>query len=271
MSPGVVDNSTHTTRIAGIVAKPVNLIFSFLTQTGRIGVFFLRTLKTSFLNPPPWRELSQQFVEIGVESLPVLIGVSIFIGMNVALEGYTTFLRFGGENMVGVFAGMTEVRELCPAIAAGILTAKAGTRMAASIGLMRIKEQIDALEVMAVDPFRQIVAPRFLATLVMIPCLILISDAVAICSTYLVATIQLGLDPGAFWNHTISYLHPIDLINGMIKGVFFGAIISSISCYFGFSAEKGPEGVGRATNRAVVITGMIVIMVNLVLTNLMYG
>ena len=247
-----------------------DFLFESLAETGRFAVFFLRTLIAVFTTKPNLPEVVRQCISVGVESLPVLAGVSMFIGMNVALEGYSTFLRFGGENMVGVFAGLAEIRELCPATAAAILTAKAGTQMAASIGLMRIKEQIDALEVMAVDPIQHLVAPRFIATVLMIPCLILVSDAVAIGSTYVVSTVQLGLDPGAFWSYTVSYLRPSDLTNGMIKGLFFGAILSTMSCYFGYVAERGPEGVGKATNKAVVITGVILIFVNLLLTDVMY-
>lgn len=254
-----------------LINKGVYSIFLLLAETGKLWLFFFRTVKTVFTTLPVKNEVLKQAVEIGIESLPVLAAVSVFIGMNVAIEGYSTFLRFGGENMIGVFAGMTEIRELCPAIAAAIVTAKAGTRIAASIGLMRIKEQIDALEVMAVDPFRFIIAPRFIATIIMFPFLVLISDAIAIGSTYLVARIQLGLDPGSFWNYTVSYIHMSDIYNGMIKGLVFGVIISVMCCYFGFVAEKGPVGVGRATNKAVVFTGMVLILINLVLTDMMYN
>ncbi len=254
-----------------LVVRALMSVLTFFAETGRIVRFFIRILQTTVTHLPPRREFLQQLFEVGIDSLPVLAAVSVFIGMNVALEGYATFLSFGGESMVGVFAGLTEVRELCPAIAAGILTAKAGTRMAASIGLMRIKEQIDALEVMAVDPMQYIVLPRFLATVIMIPCLILVSDALAIGATYVVSTVQLDLDPGSFWSYTVSYIHFSDIINGMIKGVCFGAIIAAMSCYFGFVAERGPEGVGRATNKAVVITGLVVILVNLLLTDIMYN
>ncbi len=248
-----------------------NTVLGFFAELGRLLLFLLQTIRSSATHLPDFSQLFHQCYEIGIQSLLVLVAVSVFVGMSVALEGYTVFLSFGGENMVGVFAGMTEVRELCPAIAAAILVAKAGTRMTASIGLMKIKEQIDALEVMAVDPVQYLVVPRFLATLIMIPCLILISDAVAIGATYAVSTWQLGLDPGAFWNYTITYIGFMDLINGMIKGLVFGVIIATMCCYFGFRAEKGPEGVGRATNKAVVLTGMVTILANLAMTNIMYG
>lgn len=244
---------------------------AFFAHTGRLVRFAGRTLATAATTRPEGKQVLAQCVEVGLESIPVLVAVSIFIGMNVAIEGYATFLAFGGENMIGVFAGLTLVRELCPAIAAAILTAKAGTRMTSTIGLMRIKEQIDALEVMAVDPVRFIVVPRFFATILTVPCLVLVSDAVAIGASYLVSTVQLGLDPGAFWYYTVSYLTPADLGNGMIKGLVFGAIISIMCCYFGYVAQKGPEGVGRATNQAVVFTGMVVIAANLAMTNVMYG
>lgn len=255
----------------GLYMKSVYTTLGFFSVTGRLLLFFLRTMKTVLTTVPDHKELVRQMVEIGLQSIPVLAATSVFIGMNVAIQGYSTFLRFGGENMLGVFTGMTLIRELCPAIAAAIITAKAGTRMAASIGLMRIKEQIDALEVMAVDPFHFIVAPRFLAAVIMFPFLVLISDAIAIGASYMVAVLQLGLDPGAFWNFTIRYIHISDIINGMIKGLVFGMLIGVMCCYFGFVAEKGPEGVGRATNKAVVFTGMVLILVNLALSELMYS
>ena len=253
------------------VGRLLNPLSAVLAETGRIVRFGAALLRAAFTSLPPAGEFVRQLYEIGVESLPVLAAVSVFIGMNVALEGYATMLRFGGESMVGVFAGMTEVRELCPAIAAGVITAKAGTRMASTLGLMRIKEQIDALEVMSVDPVRHLALPRFWAAVVVTPCLIVLSDSIAIAATYLVSTVQLGLDPGSFWDHTVAYLHFSDIRNGMLKGVCFGAVIALLCCHFGFWAGRGPEGVGRATNRAVVVTGMVTILVNLALTDLLYN
>jgi len=240
-------------------------------EAARLMRFAGRTFATMATSLPPAGEFVKQCVEVGLQSLAIVMVVSTSIGLTVALQGYYTFRQLGGESLVSVFAGMTEVRELCPAIAAGVITAKAGTRMAASLGLMRIKEQIDALEVMAVDPYRFLVLPRVWASLIMTPCLILISVATAFAATYGLSTWRLGLDPGAFWHYTVTYIHFADIANGLIKGAVFGALIAIIACYFGFHAAKGPEGVGRATNRAVVITGMVVILVNLVLTNLMYG
>lgn len=247
-----------------------DVIPAFFVHVARLGLFFLHTLRACFAWNWPRREFLTQLVEVGLDSLPVLVGVSIFIGTSVALEGFSVFSRFGGENMIGAFVGMSLLRELCPAIAAGILTAKAGTRISAALGLMRIKQQIDALEVMAVDPMSYLVAPRFLAMLVMIPCLILVSDVTALLAGFAVNTWQLGLDPGAFMRYLLDFVTFQDILNGMIKGLFFGAVIATLACYFGFGAEQGPEGVGRATNRTVVYSGVLAIIVNLILTDIMY-
>lgn len=247
-----------------------NGVPAFFVHIGRLGLFFLRTLRACLAFRWPRGEFINQMVEVGLDSLPVLAGVSLFIGMSVALEGYSVFSRFGGENMIGAFVGMSLLRELCPAIAAGILTAKAGTRIAAALGLMRIKQQIDALEVMAVDPMSYLVAPRFLAMLLMIPCLILVSDVTALLAGFAVNTWQLGLDPGAFMRYLQDFVSFQDILNGMVKGLFFGAVIATLACYFGFGAEQGPEGVGRATNRTVVYSGVLTIIVNLILTDIMY-
>ncbi len=242
-----------------------------LALVGRLTAFGVRTVYTLFTTRPLLGETIRHARQTAFESLPVLAAVSVFMGMLITVQAFATFSKFGGEGMIGMFSGMALVRELCPAIAAAIMTAKSGTQIASTIGLMRIKEQIDALEVMAVDPFQFLVVPRLLAMLVVIPCLILYSYVFAFASSYLVGTVQFGLDSGTFLQSALSYVGLRDIGNGMIKGAFFGVIIAVQCSYFGYVADKGPEGVGQATNKAVVFTGIVAIAVNLVLTDMMYG
>lgn len=242
-----------------------------LAGLGRATAFFIRSVKTSLTHPPELNAFLKQTTEIGFESLSVVIAVSIFIGLSTALEGFLAFSRLGGESLVALFASMTQIRELCPAIAAAILTARAGTRMAATLGLMRIREQIDALEVMGVDPVHHLVVPRVWATMLAAPALVLISDAVALGSTFMVSVFQMGQDPVTFWSYVKGHVEPFDLGVGALKGLIFGLFLSVLSCYFGFVAGKGPEGVGRAANQAVVTTAVVLIGLNLLLTWIFYA
>jgi phospholipid/cholesterol/gamma-HCH transport system permease protein len=254
-----------------LVTPVATAVVLLLREIGLILLFTARTFRAAVTTKPQWREFFAQTTVVGLQTLPVLIGVGIFVGMNVAIQAYGTFKVFGGENFLPSFSGIASVRELCPSLAAAIIAAKAGTQMAASIGTMKIREQIDALEVMAVDPYGYLVVPRLWAMLLMVPCLVLIADFVSMGSLYIVGVYQLGLDPGTFWVHMLDSIGVLDLVYGMLKGLFFATVIVILSCYFGFKTDKGAKGVGQATNRAIVYCGMVMIVGNMVLTKWMYG
>ncbi len=220
--------------------------------------------------PPPGRTLEEAY-RIGVQSLPVLLVISIFVGTNLALQGYKAFTPLGGQRLVGMFVAMAGVRELAPLIAAAMVAAKAGTEMASQIAVMRTREQIDALEVMAVNPYWFLVTPRLYGILLVMPALSLISVGVTVLASLLVSVFQLGLNAATFLEFARSSITMNDIFAGSVKAVIFAVIICFVSCYCGFVSEKGPEGVGRATNRAVVVSCITCVMFNTLVSQVLYG
>ena len=220
--------------------------------------------------PPPGRTVEEAY-RIGVQSLPVLLTISVFVGTNLSLQGYNAFVPLGGQHLVGMFVALAGVRELAPIIAAAMVASKAGTEMASQIAVMKTRDQIDALEVMAVNPAWYLVTPRFYGILLVMPALTVIAIAVTISSSYLVAVYQLGLNGSEFLGFVRSSTHGFDLIAGLIKGVVFGAVICLVSTFCGFASRKGPEGVGQATNAAVVISSVICVSLNYLVSQVLYG
>jgi len=208
---------------------------------------------------------------IGIRSLPILLIISAFVGTNLALQGYNAFKPLGGQRLVGMFVALAGVRELAPTIAAAMVAAKAGTEMASQIAVMRLREQIDALEVMAVNPLAWLVAPRLFGILLVMPALTIIAIFTMTSSAYAVAVFQLGLNGQTFMAFAAEGVDQIDFFYGVVKALLFGVIICTVSCWYGFRAGKGPEGVGRATNGAVVTAAVACVCLNYFVSELLYG
>ncbi len=219
---------------------------------------------------PGWSVLEAAYA-IGIRSLPILLVIAAFVGTNLSLQGYAAFKPLGGQRMVGMFVGLAGVRELAPIIAASMVAAKAGTEMASQVGVMRIREQLDALEVMAVNPLAHVIAPRLLGILVVLPALTVVAIFTMIAAAYGVAVWQLDLNGDTFLRFAADGITPLDLVYGQIKGLFFGVLICTVSCWYGFECGPGPEGVGQATNRAVVTSAVLCVSLNYFLSELMYG
>ena len=238
---------------------------------GRFALFCGQVARASIRKPPPpGRTLAHAF-DIGVRSLPILVVIAAFIGTNLSVQGYSAFLPLGGERLVGLFVALAGVRELAPIIAASMVTAKAGTEMASQIAVMRIRDQIDALEVMAVNPHWYLVVPRFLAILLVLPPLTLIATFIMVAAAYMAAVYQLDINGADFLEYAEGALTPMDLLFGMFKGLIFGAIICLVSCYNGFRSGPGPRGVGAATNRAVVVVSVSCVIINYFISEALYG
>lgn len=220
--------------------------------------------------PPPGRSLEEAY-RIGVQSLPVLLAISVFVGSNLTLQGYNAFRPLGGQRLVGMFVALAGVRELAPIIAASMIAAKAGTEMASQIAVMRTREQIDALEVMAVNPLWYLVTPRMYGIILVMPALTLISVFTTVLSAFAVATLQLGLSGQVFLEFARGATQMRDLVIGECKGFIFGIVICLVSCFCGFVSKKGPEGVGQATNSAVVISAVTCVTINYFVSQAFYG
>ena len=244
---------------------------NMLHRLGSFSLFSISLLSATLRHGVQWRDILAQAHRIGIRSLSILLVLNIFIGSNLALQGYHAFSPLGGQRMVGLFVSLAGVRELAPIIAASMVAAKAGTEMASQLGVMRIGQQLDALEVMAVNPLAYLVAPRMIGILLMLPALTIIAIFVMLSAAYAVCIFQLGMNGHEFIQFAQESIEPIDFLYGALKAMFFGAIICTVSCYFGFHCGKGPEGVGQATNRAVVTSSVVCIGLNYFVSELLYG
>ena len=231
-----------------------------LEETGRVLLLQGSVFKWIARRPFELRNIAKQMLEIGVNSLPVVLITAVFTGMVLALQSYTSFKRFGAEGFVGSVVALSMTRELGPVLAAIIVTGRAGASMAAEIATMRVTEQIDALETLATNPVKYLVVPRFLSGIIMLPALAVISDIVGIIGGYFVTVSLLGTSSTSYMKATLDFLQVEDIYNGLIKAAFFGAAFTLISCYKGFYAEGGAEGVGRATTGAVVVSSMTILI-----------
>jgi phospholipid/cholesterol/gamma-HCH transport system permease protein len=208
--------------------------------------------------------------EVGVRSLPVVLITAIFTGAVLALQTHSGFKRFGAEGLVGSVVSLSITRELGPVLASIMVAGRVGSSMAAELGTMRVTEQIDALITMATDPVRYLVLPRFIASLLMLPILVVFADLIGILGGYIVAVNALGTSSTTYINRTLQYLEFADVSVGLIKAVVFGMIITIVGCQMGFYTEGGAEGVGRATTRAVVGASILILISNYVLTALLF-
>jgi len=243
-----------------------------LARLGRAGLFLTRLLAAvpaQFLTP---RRLARQVFSVGVMSLVIILVSGLFVGMVLGLQGYNTLVDFGSESSLGIVVALSLVRELGPVLSALLFAGRAGSALTAEIGLMKATEQLSALEMMAVDPFRRVLAPRWLAGFISLPLLAAVFSAVGILGGYLVGVKLLGLDPAPYWSHMESGVDFFDdILNGVIKSVVFGAVVTWVAVFEGYDAVPTAEGVGRATTRTVVTASLAVLGADFLLTALMFG
>ncbi len=217
---------------------------------------------------PPYRldRFFQQMEFVGVRSTGIIVLTAVFTGAVFALQAGKVYALFNMESMVGATVGMSLTREIAPVFAALMVTARACSAMAAELGTMRVTEQIDAMETMAVNPLQYLVAPRMIACTVMVPLLTMIYNYVGVVGSYIVGIHLLGINEGPFLNRLYYYVDADDIWGGLIKAACFGFLIAAISCYMGFRARGGAQGVGRATTRAVVVSAVTILIVDYFLT-----
>jgi phospholipid/cholesterol/gamma-HCH transport system permease protein len=241
-----------------------------VAEAGRVIILLGQTVGWIFRPPMQVREILKQMEEVGVRSFPVVIITAGFTGMVLALQTFTGFKRFNAESMVGSIVSISMTRELGPVLTGLMVAGRVGSAMAAELGTMRVTEQIDALYTLATNPIKYLIVPRFLAATIMLPILVIFSDVIGILGGYLVGVRMLGANPTLYVRRTWDFLEINDLYSGLIKAVFFGMIIATISCYQGFSTEGGAEGVGRATTKAVVTSSLTILISNYLITALLF-
>jgi phospholipid/cholesterol/gamma-HCH transport system permease protein len=217
---------------------------------------------------PPWRPraIVRQMEFVGVQSIGIVALAGFFVGGVFALQSYTLLKLVGAETLVGSTVALAVCLELGPVLTALLVTGRAGSAMAAEIGTMRVTEQIDALEAMAVDPMNYLVAPRIVAATIMVPVLTVVFDVVAIFGSYLVGVDMLRIAEGPYLYRIEWYLDADDILEGLLKAAVFGFILALVGCSKGYHTRGGAEGVGRATTRAVVLASVAILISDFFLT-----
>jgi phospholipid/cholesterol/gamma-HCH transport system permease protein len=222
-----------------------------------------------------WRRprlISDQVHFIGNYSLVIIAVSGLFVGFVLGLQGYYTLNKYGSEQALGLLVALSLIRELGPVVTALLFAGRAGTSLTAEIGLMKATEQLSAMEMMAVDPMRRVLAPRFLAGVIAMPVLAAIFSAVGVLGGYIVGVKLIGVDEGAFWSQMQAGVDVwADVANGVIKSAVFGVAVTYIALYEGYCAAPTPEGVARATTRTVVIGSLMVLWLDFLLTALMFS
>lgn len=213
-----------------------------------------------------------QIYNVGVLSLLIILVSGLFVGMVLGLQLYVTMVNFGAEQSLGAVIALSLLRELGPVVAALLFAGRAGSALAAEIGLMKATEQLSGMAMMAVDPVRRVLAPRMVAAIISLPLLAAIFSAVALFGGYGVAVGLLGLEESTYWNQMRNNVDLFDdVLNGVIKSIVFGVVAGWIALYQGYAATPTSEGVSRATTRTVVYTSLAVLGLDFILTALMFG
>lgn len=229
-----------------------------------MGVYFM------FFRPPKKVHFIKQLAYLGAETVPVVVITSIFSGGVIALQTYSTFHKFNAEFLIGAVVAISMGRELGPVLASLMVVARVGSAMTANIGTMRITEQIDALEVMGINPVSYLISPRIFAGIVGVPMLVLLADISGVFGGWFVAVKLFGVNDYLFWEKMKDLTELYDFIGGLYKALFFGFVISAVSCYFGFYTSGGTEGVGRATTNSVVVSSMLILISDYFLTAIIF-
>lgn len=237
-------------------------------EIGRCSLFLLRMLAGLRPSGGLLASVLQQTFLIGGRSLVIIMICGFFVGMVLALQSINALQQFGASDQVSLLVGKSLFRELGPVLTALLFAGRAGTSIAAEIGLMKATSQIDAMELMAIDPVREVALPRFLAGLISVPLLTAMFNAMAILGAVIFSIGVMGLDSGTFWTklQTGVYFQE-DFMGGVWKSLLFGAIVSLVAVWYGFSARPTGAGVGTATTNTVVISSVLVLVFDFIMTS----
>ena len=247
------------------------VVLALLTEIGGI-VIFLKDALLQGLTPTIYlRQILEQMLRIGYNSLPVVGLTAFFTGGALALQIYLGSSRFNAESLVASIVALGITRELGPVLAGLMVAGRVGASIAAELGTMRVTEQIDALVTLSTNPFKYLVGPRLIAGVVTLPILVAIGDTIGIMGGYIVGTRSLGFNSYAYIKNTADFLEVDDVTSGLIKAAVFGFIIAVMGCYHGFHSKGGAQGVGRATTNAVVSSAILILAANFALTNLLFS
>ena len=254
-------------RGAGYLGRRVGDGFA---EIGRVTLLLVDMLRAVVRRLPSGRLLVQQMEAIGVESLGLVVVVSLFTGGVAAVQAAYQFSSVVPLRYLGSVILRSVVIELGPVLTALVVGGRVGASIAAELGTMKVTEQIDAMRAMGIDPVRYLVVPRVAASIIMLPIITIYADAIAVFGGYVVSVTSVGISTHTYITSVKDYFYLRDLMSGLIKAVFFGAIIGTMGCHSGFQTEGGAEGVGRATTHAVVSSCVLVLILDYVLANFLF-
>lgn len=217
------------------------------------------------------RSTVEHFVEFGVRSLPIVGLICGLIGIIMALQAAYTLEKWGATQLIADLVGISALRELAPLMTAILITGRCGSAITAEIGTMKVSEEIDALNVMGLNPTKFLIVPKFLAMMIAVPCVTVLAMLIMILGGFFAGVVLVGVDPGIYFRQTAEALTRMDLISGLVKSFFFGITICWVGVYRGFRVDGGAEGVGRETTSSVVTSILIIIVVDLVWTALFFS
>ena len=245
---------------------------AYLSGLGRGARLFIRLLSLLRENMRRFGLVRDQIHFLGNYSLAIIAVSGLFVGFVLSLQGYYTLKRYGASEALGLLVALSLVRELGPVVSALLFAGRAGTSLTAEIGLMKAGEQLSAMDMMAVDPVRRILAPRFWGGVITMPLLSAVFSAVGVIGGWMVGVLLIGVDAGSFWSQMQSGVDVWqDVGNGVVKSFVFGVTVTFVALLQGYEAQPTPEGVSRATTRTVVVASLAVLALDFVLTALMFS
>jgi phospholipid/cholesterol/gamma-HCH transport system permease protein len=266
----VVDAAARPAGIVGWLDHLGRFILGALDELGRFFYIMASSVMWTFRRPFDGAELMRQMVRVGWDSIPVVFLTCLFTGMVLALQTFRGFERFHAEGFVGSVVALSLTRELAPVLTGLMVAGRVGSAMAAELGTMRVTEQIDALYAMATEPIHYLVVPRVNASILMLPVLTIVGDAVGIIGGWLVSVGLFGANSYLYMERTFQFLEVNDVTSGLIKAAFFGLILSVTGCAKGFYTSGGAEGVGRSTTSAVVTASLYILLSDFFLTKVLF-
>ncbi len=253
---------------AGVIKLLREILDTFLQFLRTFGAMMLFFVRVFWYSPAVFfrRFVIKQVYNAGALSIVIIMVSGLFVGGVLALQAYANLERFNAEDTTGIFAGFALIKEIGPVITALLFAGRAGTALASEIGLMKATDQLSAMEMMAVDPLRYVVIPRFLGGVISMPLLTAVFTTVGLAGAHIVAVEWLGVDVGAYWQQLQQALDMEDVLEGIYKSIVFGIIASLLAVWEGYNAIPTAEGVGRATTRTVVITAIAVLIFDFMIT-----
>ncbi len=247
------------------------MIGDTLSRIGRVGLFLVRVLRHAGVVFSEPRAVVHQIYNAGARSLVIIMLCGLFVGMVLGLQGYDLLQRFGSEDALGIAAALGLLKELGPVVTALLFAGRAGTSLTSEIGLMRATDQLTAMEIMAVDPLRKVVAPRLIGGIIAMPLLVAVFNVIGLFGAQLIGVQVMGVDSGAFWSQMQGAVELDDVNEGIVKSFCFGVACSLVAVYEGYHAQPTAAGVGLATTRTVVISSVLTLLIDYILTAAFLG